>query len=102
MINKLPAKVSLYAVRAYPDYGLEYIYLERKWIILKIQHKSNTKKIDTLKKKKHEKQKMRKRVETAISDIKKMIPRTTYALTLEGFLIKLTLFEFGLLLKKND
>jgi hypothetical protein len=45
---------------------------------------------------------MRKRVETAISDIKKMIPRTTYALTLEGFLIKLTLFEFGLLLKKND
>lgn len=39
---------------------------------------------------------MRKKVETAISDIKKMFPRTTYAVTLEGFLIKLTLFVFGL------
>jgi hypothetical protein len=43
---------------------------------------------------------MRKRVETIISDIKKMFPRTIHAVTLEGFLIKLTLFVFGLQLNK--
>jgi len=51
---------------------------------------------------KNEKLKMRKRLETAISDIKKMFPRTIiHAVTLEGFLIKLTLFVFGLQLKKS-
>ncbi|OXA74488.1 hypothetical protein B0A56_12750 [Flavobacterium columnare NBRC 100251 = ATCC 23463] len=42
---------------------------------------------------KNEKLKMRKRVETTISDIKKMFPRTIHAITLEGFLIKLTLIS---------
>nr|WP_225318007.1 hypothetical protein [Flavobacterium luteum] len=44
---------------------------------------------------------MRKREETAISDTKKMFPITTHALTLEGSLIKLTLFVFGLQLNKT-
>lgn len=35
--------------------------------------------------KKNEKLKMRKRVETIISDIKKMFPRTEHAVTLNGF-----------------
>lgn len=45
---------------------------------------------------------MRKRVETAISDIKKMFPRTIHTIILERFLIKLTLFVFGLQLKQID
>ncbi len=100
MIDKLPAEASLYADSAYTDYGLEDFARERKCIILKIQRKSNAKRIDTSEQK-YEKLKMRKRVETAISDIKKMFPRTIHAVTLEGFLIKLTLFVFGLQLNKS-
>jgi hypothetical protein len=100
MIDKLPAEASLYGDSAYTDYGLEDIALERKCISLKIQRKSNAKRIDT-KEQKYEKLKMRKRVETTISDIKKMFPRTIHAVTLEGFLIKLTLFVFGLQLNKS-
>lgn len=100
MIDKLPAEASLYGDSAYTDYGLEDIALDRKSILLKIQRKSNAKRVDTLEQK-YEKLKMRKRVETAISDIKKMFPRTIHAITLEGFLIKLTLFVFGLQLNKS-
>lgn len=100
MIDKLPAEASLYGDSAYTDYGLEDIALERKCIFLKIQRKSNAKRVDTMEQK-HEKLKMRKRVETAISDIKKMFPTTIHAVTLEGFLIKLTLFVFGLQLNKS-
>lgn len=100
MIDKLPAEASLYGDSAYTDYGLEDIALEKKCILFKIQRKSNAKRVDTLEQK-YEKLKMRKRVETAISDIKKMFPRTIHAVTLEGFLIKLTLFVFGLQLNKS-
>jgi hypothetical protein len=50
---------------------------------------------------KNAKLKMRKRVETTISDIKKMFPRKIHAITLEGLLIKLTLFVFGLQLNRS-
>jgi hypothetical protein len=100
MIDKLPVEASLYGDSAYTDYVLEDIALERKCISLKIQRKSNAKRIDTLEQK-NEKLRMRKRVETTISDIKKMFPRTIHAVTLEGFLIKLTLFVFGLQLNKT-
>lgn len=98
MIDKLPPEASLYGDSAYTDYGLEDIALERKCVLLKIQRKSNAKRTDTLEQKK-EKLTMRKRVETTISDIKKMFPGTIHAITLEGFLIKITLFVFGLLNK---
>lgn len=100
MIDKLPVESSLYGDSAYTDYGLEDIVQERICIFLKIQRKSNAKRIDTLEQK-NEKLKMRKRVEKAISDIKKMFPRTIHAVILEGFLIKLTLFVFGLQLNKS-
>ena len=78
---------------------MEDIALERKCVLLKIQLKSNAKRIDSLEQK-NEKLKMRKRVETTISDIKKMFPRTIHAVTLEGLLLKLNLFVFGLQLNK--
>jgi hypothetical protein len=99
MIDKLPPEASIYGDSAYLDYGLEDSALERRSVLLKIQRKSNSKRIDTMEQK-AEKLKMRKRVETTISDIKKMFPRTIHAVTLEGFLIKLTLFVFGLQLNK--
>jgi hypothetical protein len=100
MIDKLPPEASIYGDSAYTDYGMEDIALERKGVLLKIQRKSNAKRIDTLEQK-SEKIKMRKRVETTISDIKKMFPRTIHAITLKGLLIKLTLFIFGLQLNKT-
>lgn len=99
MIDKLPAESSVYGDIAYLDYGLEDNALKRKAILLKIQRKSNSKRIDT-KEQKLEKLRMRKRVETTISDIKKLFSRTIHAVTLDGFLIKLTLFVFGLQLTK--
>ncbi|MBS7230488.1 IS982 family transposase [Flavobacterium psychroterrae] len=99
MIDKLPAEASIYGYSAYTDYGLEDFSLMKKCVLLKIQRKSNAKRTDTIEQK-NEKLKMRKRVETTISDIKKMFPRTIHAVTLEGFLIKLTLFVFGLQLNK--
>ena len=89
MIDKLPAESLIHGDSA----------LEVQAILLIIQRKSNSKRIDTLEQK-LEKLKMRKRVETTISDIKKLFPRTIHAVTLEGFLIKLTLFVFGLQLSK--
>lgn len=100
MIDKLPPEASLYGDSAYTDYNLEDTALERKCVLLKIQRKSNAKRIDTLEQR-NEKLKMRKRVETTISDIKKLFPRTIHAVTLQGFLIKLTLFVFGLQLSKS-
>ena len=99
-IVKLPAEASIYGDSAYLDYGLEDSAFKRRCVLLKIQRKSNSKRIDTLEQK-LEKLKMRKRVETTISDIKKLFPRTIHAVTLEGFLIKLTLFVFGLQLNKS-
>lgn len=99
MIDKLPPEASIYGDSAYLDYGLEDSALERRSVLLKIQRKSNSKRIDSMEQK-AEKLKMRKRVETTISDIKKMFPRTIHAVTLQGFLIKLTLFVFGLQLNK--
>ncbi len=43
---------------------------------------------------------MRKRIEVAISDIKKLFPRTIHSVTLKGFLIKITMYIFGLQLFK--
>nr|WP_278036428.1 IS982 family transposase [Flavobacterium nitratireducens] len=71
MIDKLPAEASLYGDSAYLDYGLEDFAREQKCVFLKIQRKSNSKRTDTLEQK-NEKLKMRKRVETTISDIKKL------------------------------
>lgn len=99
MIDKLPIEAPIYGDSTYLDYGLEDAAFERRCFFL-IQRKSNSKRIDTLEQKK-EKLKRRKRVETAISDIKKLFPRTIHAVTLNGFLIKLTLFVFGLQLSKS-
>jgi len=99
MISKLPPEASLYGDSAYTDYGLEDLALEKRCVLLRIQRKSNAKRTDTPEQR-NQKLKMRKRIETAISDIKKMFPRTIHAVTLDGFLIKITLFVFGLQLNK--
>lgn len=55
MIAKLPPEASIYGDSAYTDYALEDVVLERKCILLKIQRKSNAKRIDALKQKNEKK-----------------------------------------------
>ncbi|MFM7022623.1 MAG: IS982 family transposase, partial [Flavobacteriales bacterium] len=74
LLLDLPAESSVYADSAYTDYNREDELFENKFIRLKVQRKSNSKRIDSLSQV-LEKLKMRKRVETAISDIKKLFPR---------------------------
>lgn len=100
MIDKLPAEASIYGDSAYLGYALEDSTSERRGVLLKIQIRSNSKRMDTLEQK-LEKLKMRKRVETKIGDIKKQFPRPIHAVTLDGFLIKQTLFIFGLQLSRS-
>ena len=95
LLLDLPAESSVYADSAYTDYQREDDLFQNKFIRLKTQRKSNSKRIDTPSQI-SEKLKMRKRVETSISDIKKLFPRTIHAVTLNGFLIKLMLFIFAL------
>lgn len=54
MINKLPAEASIYGDSAYLDYVLEDTAFEKYCLFLKIQRKSNSKRIDTLEQKKRE------------------------------------------------
>ncbi len=95
IIGTLPPEASVYADSAYTDYKIEDNLFSKQSIFLKTQRKSNSKRKDT-KKQIQEKLKMRKRVETTISDIKKLFLKTIHAVSLNGFLIKLILFVFAL------
>lgn len=99
IVQGLPPEAIVYGDSAYTDYKIEDELFENGLISLKIQRKSNSKRKDSEEQIK-EKLKMRKRVETTISDIKKQFPRTIHAVTLNGFLIKLILFVFGLQINK--
>jgi len=99
IVSGLPPEASVYADSAYTDYSIEDNLFAQELILLKIQRKSNSKRPDN-KQQVQQKLKMRKRVETTISDIKKMFPRTIHAVTLNGFLVKLILFVFALQINK--
>lgn len=94
IVNGLPAESSIFADSAYTDYRMEDQLKSELSILLKSQRKGNSKRPDT-KEQEWEKKTMRKRVETSISDIKKMFPRTIHAVTFNGFLLKVLLFVFA-------
>ena len=89
-----PSEAKLYGDSVYTDY-----LIENKCVELKTQRKKNSKRPDS-EKQSRQKLKMRKHVEVAISDIKKMFPRTIHSVTLKGFLIKITMYILGLQLFK--
>lgn len=99
IVSGLPPEASVYADSAYTDYKMEDELFANELVLLKVQRKSNSKRQDNYLQV-QEKLKMRKRVETTISDIKKMFPRTIHAVTLNGFLMKLILFVFALQINK--
>lgn len=95
MVNHLQPENTVYADAGYNNYKAEDRLHDEKLILLKTQRKSNSKRPDT-KEVKKEKKSIRKRIETTISDIKKLFPRTIHAVTFNGFLLKLILFVFAM------
>ena len=91
IIQDLSPEAKIYADSAYTDYKIEDNLKAEKSLLLKAQRKGNSKRPDSI----HEtieKLRMRKRVETTISDIKKLFPKTIHAVTFNGFLLKLICF----------
>lgn len=94
----LPPQSRLYGDSAYTAYEMEELYRETELIDLKITRKSNSKRPDEP----HEafiKTVMRKRIETAISEIIELTPHSIHAVTIKGFLLKILLFVFAYQLK---
>lgn len=94
MIEGLPAESQVYADAAYTDYQIEDLMKNTHFIFLKTQRKSNSKRPDSPEQSQLT-TKRRKQVEAIISNIKKMFPKTIHAVTLNGFLIKISLFIFA-------
>ena len=72
---------------------------ETELISLQIQRKSNSKRKDS-QSSSFIKLRMRKQIESSISEIKALFLRTIHAITLKGFLLKIVLFLFAVQLKK--
>ena len=98
MCLDLPAKSKLYADSAYTAYELEEFYKETEDIELKVSRKSNSKRPDETCAA-FIKTTMRKRIETAISEIVELMPHSIHAVTQQGFLLKVLLFVFAYQLK---
>jgi len=99
MIKGLPAESRIYADSAYTNYMVEDMMRNNHFIFLRSQRKHNSKRPDSALEAKLTTTR-RKQVEAIISNIKKMFPKTIHAVTLNGFLIKLTLFIFAAQLHK--
>jgi Transposase DDE domain len=90
----LPAQSSLYGDSAYTNYELEDLLLECEQVKLLTQRKSNSKRKDSPAMN-FIKSAMRKRIETAFSQIEAAFPRSIHAVTPQGFLLKILLFLFA-------
>ena len=100
IILELPPEESVYGDSAYMDYKIEDEVFLKQLILLKIQRKSNSKRKDTKSNVSRKIKNEKKRVETTISNIKKCFQGQFMQWTLNGFLIKLILFVFGLQINK--
>lgn len=95
----LPSGSRVYADAAYNDYQIEDWLAEADNIDLDPQRKSNSKRADppwTV----YLKKGIRKKIETAISELKALFARPVHAVTDKGFELKLSLFILGFTLKK--
>lgn len=95
----LPKRSELFADTAYTNYEWEEYLLETDQIRLQVPRKTNSQKsvepfVETYK------QLMRKRIETVFGEISKLFPKKIHATTLEGFLLKISLFLFAFQLDK--
>jgi len=90
----VPLGSRIYADSVYTNYSIEQMLKDAENIDLLVQRKSNSKK-------KHEPyvdyliSSMRKRIESAFSEISNFLPKKIHAVTEFGFLLKVVIFIFG-------
>lgn len=96
---ELPAESEVFADSAYTNYEIEDQLFETDQIALKVHRRSNSKRKDSASAA-FIKEYMRKRIETTISEIKGLFLRKIHAVTLKGWLLKITLFIFSFTLNK--
>jgi len=95
----LPAGSQLFMDSGYTDYASEDAALEVDGVEFAPSRKSNSKRGDDCWRS-YYKQLMRKRIETVFSQITAMFPKKIHAVTLDGFLLKVSLFVIAFALDK--
>lgn len=100
MYYDLPPESSLYGDSGYTNYQIEDLLLETEKVNLMTTRKSNLKRKD-IPAVAFIKERMRKRIETSISQICALMPRHINAVTTDGFIIKLILFVMAFQFEKT-
>ncbi len=95
----LPAGSQLFMDSGYTDYGAEDAAAELDGVEFAPSRKKNSKRSDDCWRR-YYKQLMRKRIETVFSQITSMFPKHVHAVTLNGFLLKLSMFIIAFALDK--
>jgi IS5 family transposase len=102
-LYKLPLQVApescIYMDAGYTDYRAEDAAFEADCIHLMVERKSNSRRKDTVSGA-FIKNRMRKAIETTISEIKSKMPRSIHAVTQQGFLLKVALFVVAFAFEK--
>jgi hypothetical protein len=96
---ELPAGSQLFMDSGYTDYDAEDAAAEADGVEFAPSRKSNSKRADDVWRS-YYKQLMRKRIETAFSQITNLFPRHIHAVTLDGFLLKVSMFVIAFALDK--
>jgi IS5 family transposase len=95
----LPAGSELFMDSGYTDYGAEDAARESDGVIFSAQRKRNSRRRDEPWRA-YYKQSMRRRIETVFSQITAMFPRHIHAVSLRGFLMKVSFFVIAFALHK--
>jgi DDE family transposase len=95
----LPAGSQLFMDSGYTDYGAEDAAQETDEVEFAPSRKKNSKRGDDCWRS-YYKQLMRKRIETVFSQITRLFPKHIHAVTLNGFLLKLSMFIIAFALDK--
>jgi IS5 family transposase len=95
----LPAGSELFMDSGYTDYAAEDAAREADGVAFAVQRRRNSRRWDEPRRA-YYKQLMRKRIETAFSQIKAMFPRHIHAVSFRGFLLKVSLFVIAFALDK--
>jgi IS5 family transposase len=96
---ELPEGSELFMDSGYTDYGAEDAARELDGVIFSAQRKRNSRRWDEPRQADY-KQLMRKRIETTFSQITAMFPRHIHAVSLRGFLMKVSFFVIAFALDK--
>lgn len=96
---ELPAGSQLFMDSGYTDYAAEDAALAVDGVEFAPSRKSNSKRGDDCWRS-YYKQLMRKRIETVFSQIANLLPKQIHAVTLDGFLLKVTMFVIAFAVDK--